>query len=146
MLVEPFLIDVFSKGKRSEIMSKIRSKGTKLDITMMNMLSEANLPYELYPQLCGSPDFLVGHIVIFCDSSFWHGKNWNKLKKKLAKGNNPSYWVSHIAKNRRRDRVVSGLLKTEGYGVLRFWDDEIYKHQERCVAAIKKELKSSCSQ
>ncbi|MGI0008804.1 MAG: very short patch repair endonuclease [Nitrosopumilaceae archaeon] len=133
--------DVFSKSKRSEIMSKIRSKGTKLDLTMEKLLKAYKIKYQIYPQIYGCPDFFIKkNVVVFCDSSFWHGRNWSILKKKLAKGNNSDYWLKHIARNRKRDRFVSKKLKSAGYKVIRFWDDDIYKRPEWCVNAIKSKI------
>lgn len=132
--------DIFSKSKRSEIMAKIKSKRTKLDLTMKKILDESNISYVMYPKIYGKPDFQIADLAIFCDSSFWHGKNWVKLKKKLEIGNNANYWVKHIQKNRNRDRLVTKKLMLEGYNVVRFWDIDIYKKPELCVEKIKKLL------
>jgi len=97
----------------------------------------------MYPPMVGNPDFLIGRrILIFCDSSFWHGRNWKKLKAQLERGSNASYWVSHIACNRRRDRQTRAMLRRLGYEVLGFWDDEVYKHPEDCVRRIKAAISS----
>lgn len=37
--------DIFGKEKRSEIMSKIKSKGTRIELTIMRALEEANLKF-----------------------------------------------------------------------------------------------------
>ena len=54
------MADIFSKKKRSWIMSRIRSKNTSIDITMREMLSDARLKFVMYPDLYGKPDFQVG--------------------------------------------------------------------------------------
>jgi len=122
-------------------MSRIRSKGTKLDLKMKKILEEENLSFKQYPNIFGTPDFLVkNRMTVFCDSSFWHGRNWRKLRKKLSNGNNSKYWVSHIAKNRKRDQTVNRRLRKEGYVVVRFWDSDVYKRPDWCVDEIKKRL------
>ena len=132
--------DMFTKEKRSEIMSRIRSKGTKIELKMKAALEKADINFEYQPKMFGSPDFLIPpNIVLFCDSSFWHGKNWNKLKKQLSK----QYWHDHIKRNRERDKAVNRKLKQEGYLVLRFWDDQINKNTETCIEAIKEAARSS---
>lgn len=124
-------------------MSKIRSKGTKLDLAMKQALEREELEFSAYPKIFGSPDFLVGdRIVVFCDSSFWHGRDWKKLKAQLARGNNPDYWISHIEKNMRRDKHVTRHLKSMGYEVVRFWDQEIYKDPEKCIRMIRQLAKA----
>jgi DNA mismatch endonuclease (patch repair protein) len=135
------LPDKFPKEKRSQIMSRIRSKDTSLDLAMFDLLDKAGLAVTRYPKIYGKPDFLVlPNAVIFCDSSFWHGRNWRLLKNKLISGNNPEYWVQHISKNRIRDRLVTKMLTREGYIVLRFWDRDISKNPDKCLQEIKKHL------
>jgi DNA mismatch endonuclease (patch repair protein) len=124
-------------------MSKIRSKNTKLDLYMETILRNNGITFKKYPRMLGNPDFLIRkNLVIFCDSSFWHGKNWKTLKKKLAKGNNSEYWINHISKNRKRDGIVSRKLKRDGYTVVRVWDNQVYKRPDLCIAKIKKKLSS----
>lgn len=126
--------DVFTKKKRSEVMAKIRSKGSKIEMKMKEMLEEHKISYEYQPRLFGKPDFLVEpNIVVFCDSSFWHGRNWEKLRKQLKKG----YWQNHIRKNIERDGLVNATLRNQGYIVLRFWDDGIRKNPEECIRKIQ---------
>lgn len=133
--------DIFSKSKRSDVMRKIRSKGSNLDKTMGKILRQNKIHYRSYPKIFGNPDFLIEkNIVLFCDGSFWHGKNWNHLKIKLAKGNNPEYWLNHIKNNRKRDRIVSKMLKSTGFTVIRFWDVDIYKRPEWCVLKIREQM------
>jgi len=120
-------------------MSKIRSKNTKLDLAMKKILKNEKIEFEMYPKIFGKPDFLVKpNIAIFCDSSFWHGRKWKLLKERLSKGNNKEYWISHIDKNKKRDKVVTKQLKKMGFAVLRFWDDEVFKKSEICILEIKK--------
>ena len=101
------MADVFTKEKRSEVMSRIRSKNTGLEAEARKMLRRHGIRYRSHPKLYGSPDFLLeGRLLLFCDSSFWHGRNWKNLKERLAAGSNPGYWVGHIGSNRKRDRKV----------------------------------------
>ena len=131
--------DMFTKEKRSEIMSKIKSKGTKIEIAMKKALEKSDLEFEYQPKIFGKPDFLVHpNVALFCDSSFWHGKNWEKLKPKLKEG----YWREHIAKNIKRDNTVNLKLEQDGYIVLRFWDTQIKKDIESCITTIKQAVES----
>jgi DNA mismatch endonuclease (patch repair protein) len=132
--------DIFGKEKRSEIMSKIRSKGTGIELAFKRALEKSDLEFEYQPKIFGKPDFLVyPNIAVFCDSSFWHGRNWKKLKPKLKQG----YWQKHIKKNIGRDRIVNRRLKESGYVVLRFWDDQIEKGLDSCITRIRDEIVSA---
>ncbi len=133
------MTDMFTKEERSAIMSKIKSKGTKIELTMMRALEQNNIEFEYQPKMLGKPDFLVyPNLAVFCDSSFWHGNNWKVLKKKLSKG----YWLEHIGNNRKRDKLVNDRLKKEGYVVLRFWDKDIFQDINGCIKKIEGFLNS----
>jgi len=130
--------DGFSKAQRSLLMSRIRSRNTSIDLAMKKLLRKAGIPSKMYPKMVGNPDFLIGEkVVVFCDSGFWHGRNWRKLKTQLGRGSNASYWVAHIARNRNRDRQVNATLQELGYRVLRFWDRQIFDKPEQCSTRIK---------
>ena len=118
-------------------MAKIKSKGTKIELTMKAELDKQGIPYEYQPNIFGRPDFLIPpNIVVFCDSSFWHGRDWNKLKDRLPS----QYWKDHIKRNIKRDRLVTAKLKKDAYIVLRFWDDQIEKDIEASVKKISMTL------
>jgi DNA mismatch endonuclease, patch repair protein len=128
--------DMFTTKKRSEIMSKIRSSGTAIELKMKNALEENRIEFIYQPkEMFGHADFLVPpDLVIFCDSSFWHGRDWKKLRLKLKEG----YWREHIGKTRIRDRKVDAELKKQGYIILRFWDRDIEKNMIKCINRIKR--------
>lgn len=132
------MADVFSKSKRSEIMSKIRSKNTGLEKHTKIILRKNKVKFRTHPKLYGKPDFLLEKkTVLFCDSSFWHGRNWKLLQVRLKNGGNSNYWVTHIEKNRKRDKLVNKKLKEYGYTVIRFWDSDLFKRPDWCIVKIK---------
>lgn len=114
-------------------MAKIRSKGSKIEMKMKKALDNQHVAYEYQPKVYGKPDFVVDSMIaVFCDSSFWHGRNWRKLKLQLHEG----YWQQHIDNNRKRDVLVNRCLKKRGYTVLRFWDEDIEKNIGECIKKI----------
>ena len=126
------MADVFTKQKRSWVMSRIRSKNTSIDLAVRDMLSDAKIRFEMYPELYGKPDFQVGKsILVFCDGDFWHGYRYAE-KKRLPK----KYWREKIEGNMRRDRKVSRKLRREGWSVLRMWEHDIKKNPEKCMGKI----------
>ena len=133
--------DVFSKEKRSEIMRGIKSRGTGLEKEAAKMLRLAKLRYRSHPKMYGSPDFLIeGRLALFCDGSFWHGRDWENLRKRLESGNDPDYWVKHIESNRKRDEEVNRMLAEQGRPFLRLWDTDVKKRPEWCVERIREAL------
>jgi hypothetical protein len=64
------------------------------------------------------------------DGAFWHGHPgyyWGQSGK---------FWDEKIERNRKRDERVTKELVASGWSVLRFWDFEVEKRVEICVAAI----------
>ena len=130
------MADVFSKKKRSWIMSRIRSKNTSIDIMMREMLSDARLKFVMYPDLYGKPDFQVGKkILVFCDGDFWHGYRYAEKKRPAKK-----YWREKIERNMQRDRKVSRKLRRDGWSVLRIWEHDIKKKPETCTRKIMRKV------
>ena len=77
-------LELETTNERSIIMSKIRSKDTKIELKLRKALWHLGLRYRKnYKKLPGSPDIALTkyHIAIFCDSDFWHGYQW-EIKKK----------------------------------------------------------------
>lgn len=105
---------------------------------MKVILEKHGLEFEMYPNLEGHPDFLIKpNIAVFCDSSFWHGRDWKKLKEKLQRSPHPKYWIEHISRNRRRDKAINEKLAKSGCTVLRFWDTEVFRDEEGIIERIK---------
>ena len=130
------MADVFSKKKRSWIMSRIRSENTSIDRRMRDMLSEARLKFVMYPDLYGKPDFQVGkRILVFCDGDFWHGYRYAEKKRPAKK-----YWREKIEGNMKRDRHVSRKLRRDGWSVLRIWEHDIKRKPEMCKRKIMRKV------
>ena len=76
-------------------------------------------------------------IAIFCDSEFFHGKDWESQKKRLLRGDNGEFWVKKISRNIARDKEIDQKLGAEGWNVLRFWGTDIKKNTDECVRAVE---------
>ena len=69
-------MDVFEPEKRSDIMRRVRSEGTKPEIAVRKLVSGMALRYRLHSKmLLGHPDLVFSrlHKVIFVHGGFWHG-------------------------------------------------------------------------
>jgi len=89
--------------------------------------------------LAGRPDivFPSRRVVVFVDGDFWHGKNWNMRKVKLAQGHNADYWISKIEWNVERDRERGRELSAAGWLVLRVWESQIHADVGRVVRRLE---------
>ena len=114
----------------SKNMSRIRSQDTSIELRLRKALWEKGYRYRKnYKALPGSPDIALTKykIAIFCDSEFFHGKDWDVLKPRLEKGKNPEYWLKKIERNRSRDWETDRRLLFLGWTVIHFWGKDILK-------------------
>lgn len=121
-------------------MQKIRSQDTSIEVLLRKQLWHDGYRYRKnYKKLPGSPDIAITNykIAVFCDSEFFHGKDWDKLKARLERGKNPQYWIRHIEENIERDRKVDQELSLRDWTVIRFWGKDIKKDLEGCIQVIE---------
>lgn len=133
----------YTTPKRSKIMSKIRGKNTKPELTFRKALYAAGYRYRIdYKKLIGKPDIALKKYktVIFVDGEYWHGHNWAARKPKVK--TNRGFWIAKIERNMQRDEEVNEELERLGYKVFRFWESEIKKELERCLAEVVTHLRS----
>ena len=128
------MADIFTPEKRSWVMSRIRSKDTKIEKKTASMLRKNKIRYRRFPKLFGSPDFVVEKkLLVFCDGDFWHGYRYSKKKKPPKK-----FWRDKIERNMERDRKVSRKLRADGWSVVRLWEHDIEMSPEKCVGKIRR--------
>ena len=104
------MADVLTPEQRRKNMQHIRSQNTKIEVILRKALWKKEYRYRKnYKDLPGKPDIVLAKykIAIFCDSEFFHGKDWEVLKPTLERGNNSSFWVSKISRNRERDDEIN---------------------------------------
>lgn len=132
-------MDDLTKEQRKRTMSSIRSKDTQIEIILRKALWEKGYRYRKNVKtIFGKPDIVLTKykIVIFCDSEFFHGKDWEQLSERILNGENSSYWYKKIQRNMERDREVERTLRGEGWTVIRFWGSDIKKNLAECVRAV----------
>lgn len=136
-------MDNLTKDQRRKNMQHIKSKDTKIEVILRKALWKKGYRYRKnYNKLPGNPDIVLPKykIVIFCDSEFFHGKDWDILKSKLNNSNNADYWIRKISRNRERDDEINKRLSFEGWTVIRFWGNDIKKHTEECVRVVEETI------
>ena len=116
------MVDIYSKSKRSEIMSHVRNRKTSAENKVAHLLKELKVKYQRNViSLPGEPDFLVtsAKTVVFVHGCFWHNHS-NCNRAKLPKSNR-SFWKRKIEGNRKRDERIARLLRKEGWHVITVW-------------------------
>ena len=108
-------MDIFTKEKRSQIMSNVKTEGTDIEKSLrecVRPLWEKWRYRKNLKTLPGKPDivFVKQKLAIFVDGDFWHGRNSEKWLKKT-----PDFWQDKISKNIARDKKQNRQLKKDGY-------------------------------
>ncbi len=135
------MADVFTKQKRSQIMSANRSHGNKsTEWRLRARLVKAGLSgWRVNARdIVGNPDFVFDkeHVAVFVDGCFWHG--CRKCHKFPV--SNVKFWSEKIARNKRRDRAVNRNLRNNGWTVIRFWEHQLRTAPTLCVSKIQNML------
>lgn len=117
--------DVFTKEKRSEVMSRIKGKGNKdTELVMIQILRRSHISgWRRNQAVLGKPDFIFpkNKVALFVDGCFWHScpKHSNMPK------NNQGFWREKLQKNKDRDKFVTHELRKSGWKVIRVWEHEL---------------------
>lgn len=132
-------MDDLTPEQRRKNMQHIRSKDTGIEVKLRKALWHKGYRYRKnYKELPGKPDIVLMKykIAIFCDSEFFHGKDWPELEKRILRGSNSEYWYGKITRNMERDAEVNRTLYGKGWTVLRFWGKDIEKHLDECIKVV----------
>jgi DNA mismatch endonuclease (patch repair protein) len=133
--------DVFTKEKRSEVMSLIRGKGNKrTEGALIKIFKEYGITgWRRHLKLPGKPDFTFSkeRLTVFVDGCFWHGCP----KCYRAPKGNRKFWETKVSRNRERDREVNRELRLRGWRVLRIAEHSLKRlGRKRLISRIEKSL------
>jgi len=120
------MTDVFSKEKRSEIMSKVRSWHTKPEIKVRKWLHNQGFRFRLHKkELPGNPDIVMAKhkTVIFVHGCFWH--RHQGCKRASMPASNVETWQNKFERNVNRDKKNQEALKKLGWKVIIIWECEV---------------------
>lgn len=131
--------DVFTPSKRSEVMSKIKSRGNReTELLFASLLRKSGISgWRRHLPITGRPDFTFKRyrVAVFIDGCFWHccPKCGN------MPASNREFWSKKLGANKRRDRKVTRLLSADGWRVIRFWEHAL-KREEAVIARMRAAL------
>ena len=133
--------DVFTTEKRSDVMSKIKGKDTRIERIVARWLHQAGFRYRKHNRTVpGSPDISIKKykIAIFVHGCFWHGHPG--CKKYRPPKTRSDYWQAKIERNRLRDEHVFEILKSMGWHVFLIWECEIEADFDDLMKAVKHQM------
>lgn len=134
-------MDKLTPEQRRKNMQSVRSSGSKIETALAKALFAYGFRYRKNDKtVFGKPDltFKKHNLVVFVDSEFWHGKEWEK--RKYDHKTNKEFWISKIERNIERDKEVNEKLLSEGWKVLRFWGNEINNNLYNCINKIQNKI------
>jgi DNA mismatch endonuclease (patch repair protein) len=134
----------------SAMMSKVKNRDSKAELLLRRELWKRNYRYRLHSKrLIGKPDIVFSRrrIVIFVDGDFWHGRalleeGLDGLKRGI-RTKRASWWIAKIEKTVERDRIVTEILRSSGWKVLRFWESEVLNRTPSVVEEIERSFGQS---
>lgn len=122
-------------------MQQVKNKDSEIEKLLRSALWEKGYRYRKNVKtIFGHPDiaFIGKKTVVFCDSEFWHGFDWENRKNDFC--SNRDFWLKKIERNMERDREVTEHLEAEGWKVLRFWGNEIKHNLDKCISIVETAL------
>jgi len=126
------LADIFSKKKRSEIMSNISGKETKPEILVRKFLFSKGFRFRKNDsRYLGEPDIVLPKYktVVFIHGCFWHGHKGCK-RSKLPE-TNVYFWKNKVSANIERDKKNRSELEKQGWVVLTIWQCKLRNEKLR---------------
>jgi len=143
------MADIFTRVKRSAVMSRIRSHGNKSTEASLAKLfrSQKICGWRRQMEIRGGqktkfrvkPDFVFGKqkLAVFVDGCFWHGCPRHGHQPR----DNRKFWKNKFARNQARDRFVNRTLRRLGWRIIRIWECSLKRHPETCIKRLQRALK-----
>lgn len=125
-------MDTVSKAKRSEIMRAIKSRDSKIEKTVRQMLHRAGFRFRLHRKdLPGNPDlaFPGRKKIVFVHGCFWHYHPDPNCRISHRPSSNTDYWHPKLARTVARDARNIETLRQQGWKSLVIWECQI-KNEE----------------
>ncbi|MFM1884851.1 MAG: hypothetical protein RL026_8 [Pseudomonadota bacterium] len=130
-------MDIVDTKTRSRMMSRIRAKNTKPELTARRYFWRKGLRYRLHvKELPGRPDivFPKHRAVVEVRGCFWHGHSG--CKKFRWPQSSSGFWREKILRNKQRDAANLRALRKQGWRVHIVWECQIGKAGETRLAAV----------
>jgi DNA mismatch endonuclease (patch repair protein) len=129
------MTDIWTKAKRSDVMSHILGSGNKdTELKLMAVFRLHGVTgWRRRVPVFGKPDFVFPKLklAVFVDGCFWHGCPIHATQPKT----NAEFWQTKIARNQARDLLVTRTLRANGWRVMRIWEHELTRKYERRLLA-----------
>ena len=134
------MADVFTRKKRSEVMSRIRAKNTKPELLVRKYLFSSGLRYRIHQKsLPGQPDIVLKkfNVIVIVNGCFWHGHTKKTCKVSRMPKSNNNYWKNKILQNQARDLKNLRKLRKAGWKIFVIWECQLRgKNKEKTLSTL----------
>jgi len=127
--------DVFTREKRSQVMSRIQARANRdTELRLIALFRRNRITgWRRNIKLFGKPDFVFPkrRIAVFVDGCFWHrhpGCRFSYTPKSRTE-----FWLPKFGQNVARDRLVTRTLRKAGWRVVRIWECQLAKRKRARV-------------
>jgi DNA mismatch endonuclease (patch repair protein) len=120
------MTDVFTKSKRSEVMSRIKGRNTKPELAVRSLLHRMGYRFRLHrADLPGKPDIVLPRYqtLIFVHGCFWHRHKGCRFA--YTPKTRMDFWLKKLESNVIRDIHVKSDLELLGWRVIIVWQCEL---------------------
>lgn len=132
-------MDRLTALQRSTLMSSVRQKDTRPEVTVRSLLHRMGYRFRLHTRtLPGSPDIVLPRhrTVIFVDGCFWHGHSCRAGRLPTTRSD---FWKEKIQANRARDVRQTAELANLGWRVVRLWTCQL-KETDQLALLLKSKI------
>ena len=126
LLRAPTMTDVFTRQKRSEVMSRIRGKDTKPELLVRRYLHGLGFRFRLHKKgVPGRPDLWLPkyNAAIFVNGCYWH--QHQGCRYAYTPKQNKQFWQEKFESNIARDLENLATLERHGIRVLVIWECQL---------------------
>jgi DNA mismatch endonuclease (patch repair protein) len=132
------MVDHLDVKARSINMSHIKSKNTKPEIRIRNILRVNGLKFRTNDKkLPGKPDIVLTEYqkIVLVHGCFWH--RHKNCKRTTVPKTNTAYWRKKFKDNQERDKRIKRKLLKLGYKVFVIWECQIRDKNKMSVLIYK---------
>ena len=136
------MVDVFTKQKRSEVMSRIRGRDTKPELIVRSALHRLGYRFRLFQKhLPGRPDVVLPkyRAAVFVHGCFWH--RHADCQFAYTPKSRRRFWLEKFEGNVARDERARIQLTEMGWAVITVWECQT-KDIERLEGLLRRRLRA----
>ena len=116
------MMDRLTPEQRSLLMSRVRGRDTKPEMTVRKLLHALGFRFRLHRRdLPGTPDVVLPRwkAIILVNGCFFHGHQCPSFR---LPSSNREFWQEKIRRNRERDALTAAALLSREWRVLTVWE------------------------